>query len=529
MRIDTEDLNAIFQWNLRVDYEAWILHIITSTIVILFIIAVSSVFEKKISPCIKYALWLIAVIKLLVPIPDFESEYHILNLIDNSIIWEKQEDIIKESNITQTDGRTELEKEQEYYEEKFTADKMRKENIQGFGMLSDLLIGGYLSGILVLSGIFLYGNICFQKYIKRNGEYIKTYKNKIPVYKIEEYYGACLYGGFRPVILVGNNEELIIEQQHMILTHEYVHYLHKDHIWSVVRCLCIVLYWYHPLVWAAAFLSRRDGELACDEGTLKRIGKKKRITYGQSLLEIAGKTIDWKKNMPTFFYSTTAAGGRNEMKKRITMIAKGTKTNIPSLMVILILLAGCIGCTSGRPMETLNTEQESNLKTEEGLQNEKEETEVNNTAVVEDTMTETLLETEKEAVLKVSKFIWPTVSTTVSTEYGIRVHPVTGEEKMIDYIGIAGSEGDSVFAVADGKVTNTGFDSILGNYIVLTTKTGEVVTYGHLSGSKVPKEAEVKAGEMVGLMGKTGSATGVFLSISINVNGEMVDPMNYLE
>ena len=134
MRIDTEDLNAIFQWNLRVDYEAWILHIITSTIVILFIIAVSSVFEKKISPCIKYALWLIAVIKLLVPIPDFESEYHILNLIDNSIIWEKQEDIIKESNITQTDGRTELEKEQEYYEEKFTIEKDKeiKVTIKGF-------------------------------------------------------------------------------------------------------------------------------------------------------------------------------------------------------------------------------------------------------------------------------------------------------------------------------------------------------------------------------------------------------------
>ena len=94
-------------------------------------------------------------------------------------------------------------------------------------------------------------------------------------------------------------------------------------------------------------------------------------------------------------------------------------------------------------------------------------------------------------------------------------------------MGIAGNEGDSVYAVFDGVISDTGFDDTLGNYIVLNTESGEVVTYGHLSGSKVPTGAQVKTGEIIGLMGKTGNATGTFLSISVMLNGETIDPMLY--
>ena len=142
---------------------------------------------------------------------------------------------------------------------------------------------------------------------------------------------------------------------------------------------------------------------------------------------------------------------------------------------------------------------------------------------------EVVKEDVQDGLSENTKFVWPAMGTVITTSYGIRIHPVTGEEKKIDYIGIAGSEGDSVFAVADGRITDAGFDSVLGNYIILTTKTGEIVTYGHLSESKVFKDAEVKAGEIIGLMGKTGTATGVFLSISVEADGEKVDPMVYFD
>ena len=825
MIIDVERLKTIFQWNLWIDYEAWIVHIITSTIVILFVIAVSHLFENRISACMKYALWFVVAVKLLMPIPNFESEYHILNLIDNPVIeknffsWREDENVIfrNKMNLETTEEIVEeITKENTLEDQVFSEEsqknglngefsekivsenkdivdlKNEQDKINGFRRLSKVLTYIYVTGVAIISVVFLIGNIRFQKYIKKNGKYIKTYKKKIPMYKIEEYYGACLYGGFRPLILVGNNRELSMEQQYMILTHEYVHYLHGDHIWSVVRCLCVILYWYHPCVWLAVYFSERDSELACDEGTLKCIGKKQRFAYGQSLLEIAKKSADMKsKVVSPFFISKTAIGGKEEMKKRISRIAKESKTNVMALLAVLILSACCMGCTLGRPLKNSDTENEEGLKTEEVLQEnqEKEEAETEKTLAKEENITDTMVEkynlytepqegkvcirvqpseireqldyyyipseeiqeelkemlnhmeellegnkvdvitqiqsgeidtywnwsiiynkkyykvygegyfaslemgtenigpevfyesnlrlyerisnlliqdldygivdlstikdltsatlqvkakrtdyklytqtiADKESLKKLeqwfsnareivglydcesdsaallletangdkirmslaadgctifsingvfydfkpneklveewhsnhvyelfdripnelqseknviisegvvrkdmqeglnenTKFVWPTTCTVITTGFGTRIHPVTGEEKRIDYIGIAGSEGDSVFAVADGTITDVGFDSILGNYIILTTKTGEVVTYGHLSGSKVPKEAEVKAGEIVGLMGKTGSATGVFLSISVEADNEKVDPMKY--
>ena len=130
---------------------------------------------------------------------------------------------------------------------------------------------------------------------------------------------------------------------------------------------------------------------------------------------------------------------------------------------------------------------------------------------------------------EITSYVWPTVSTTISSVFGERVHPITGEKIMLDYMGIAGKTGDSVYAVADGDIIDVGYDNELGNYIVLATLTGEEVTYGHLDGSKVASGAQVKAGEIIGLMGRSGTATGPFLSISVKVNGEMADPMLYLE
>ena len=69
-----------------------------------------------------------------------------------------------------------------------------------------------------------------------------------------------------------------------MLAHEYTHYRHGDPIWAVFRCICVSLYWYHPFVWLAAFLSRRDSELACDESVTRTYDAKERKVYGETLI-----------------------------------------------------------------------------------------------------------------------------------------------------------------------------------------------------------------------------------------------------
>ena len=60
-------------------------HIITSSFVIVFVLLIGNIFETKISACLKYSLWLLVVAKLLLPIPGFESQWHILNFIDSYV------------------------------------------------------------------------------------------------------------------------------------------------------------------------------------------------------------------------------------------------------------------------------------------------------------------------------------------------------------------------------------------------------------------------------------------------------------
>ena len=66
--------------------------------------------------------------------------------------------------------------------------------------------------------------------------------------------------------------------------------------------------------------------------------------------------------------------------------------------------------------------------------------------------------------LETKTFVWPTKSKIISNGFGERIHPITGQKKSVDYIGIAGKEGDSIYAVSDGSVIDVGFDNTLGNY-----------------------------------------------------------------
>ena len=534
-------------------------HIITYSLIIIFVLLIGKIFENKISACLKYALWLLVAVKLLLPFPGFESQFHILNFVetytetvsdrlenmaDEKLLYE--EAVTADNNINKetkhnaaynpeddfyavTKGKQELQiKEEDIIENKTN-------NLTALSVVAKVI---YFTGVMVCFGAILISNLRFYKAFKKKRKYVDNYKDKIRVYKIEEYYGACLYGGFSPVIIVGNNTNLSMEQQHMVLLHEYVHYAHGDHIWSMIRNLCVALYWYNPLVWLAASVSRKDSELACDEGTIRRIGKRNRVAYGQMLLEVVSKAS--KKNNITsavFLNSTTAARGKEEMKKRLSVIAKRKKASRVALALVIILSAGCIGCTLGEPIdeETLTKMDESGItNSDDNKETANEANETEKTAEEKPSDVDIITQNysnafEEEIILAENKYIWPTVSTSISSSFGERVHPITGEKKMLDYVGITGNQGDSIYAVADGDIIDVGYDNVLGNYIVLATMTGEEVTYGHLDGSKVPIGAQVKAGDIIGIMGKSGTATGTFLSISVMVNGEMADPMLYLE
>ena len=83
----------------------------------------------------------------------------------------------------------------------------------------------------------------------------------LPVYQCSLVKSPCLFGLFRPAVYLTPE---VMESQVLtryVLAHELAHYRAKDHIWSLLRSLCLVIHWYNPLVWVAAVLSKRDAML----------------------------------------------------------------------------------------------------------------------------------------------------------------------------------------------------------------------------------------------------------------------------
>lgn len=117
----------------------------------------------------------------------------------------------------------------------------------------------------------------------------------------------------------------------------------------------------------------------------------------------------------------------------------------------------------------------------------------------------------------------------LSSFFGYRTDPISGVEKIHSAVDIAVSEGTKVSAAWDGIVTKSGFDSTAGNYVWMVHKNGCETLYCHCSEILVNDGDVIRAGETIALSGSTGYSTGPHLHFGIKENGEMVDPLNYLQ
>ena len=133
-----------------------------------------------------------------------------------------------------------------------------------------------------------------------------------------------------------------------MLVHEETHFRHGDHIWSALRGVALALHWWNPLVWLAVVLSRRDGELACDEGALKRLGEGERTAYGETLLKLVTAKPGPRDLLRC---ATTMTGGKRSLRERIGRIACKRKNLVSLSVAALVLAVLCCAAAFSRPVE----------------------------------------------------------------------------------------------------------------------------------------------------------------------------------
>ena len=126
-------------------------------------------------------------------------------------------------------------------------------------------------------------------------------------------------------------------------------------------------------------------------------------------------------------------------------------------------------------------------------------------------------------------FIWPCPSATMLTSpFGMRLHPIYKVNKLHSGVDMAAPGGSPILAAADGYVLRAGWQSSMGNYVMLAHSDSLVTVYMHASALYVKAGDHVTAGTTIAAVGSTGDSTGNHLHFSVRVNGQYVEPLSYL-
>lgn len=336
--------------------------LITSSILILAIAALRPLLRGRIDPRVQYALWLVAALRLLLPVNLFTSAYSALALL------EKAE---RPAQAVQAIGQASLPVPAMSYEDAYVLalqeyqqnaavttsftdlDRVeaRARELAQRGLTLGEVAAKYarpvwLGGAALMAGWFLLVNLGLRRRLK-GARRLNGVECPLPVYVSDVLPSPCLCGALRPGIYVTPAALETPDRLRHVLAHELAHHRHRDHWWALLRCACLCLYWFDPLVWWAAALSRQDCELACDAGAIHALGEGERIPYGRTLVGMiaAGRTSLLQT-------ATTMTGGRRRVRERVRLIARRPKTVLALALAAALLLALAAGCAfSGAPEE----------------------------------------------------------------------------------------------------------------------------------------------------------------------------------
>lgn len=158
----------------------------------------------------------------------------------------------------------------------------------------------------------------------------------LPVWRCPDLASPCLFGVLRPAIYLNDAACQSPQAMAWAVRHEWQHYRHKDHVWCLARCVCLAVYWWHPLVWLAASLSRRDCELACDEGVTAALAEPERLAYGRCLLALA-PARGAQRTRP--LAATGMSESARQLKARLAAIGAAHKPAVWAAMLAVIAAA----------------------------------------------------------------------------------------------------------------------------------------------------------------------------------------------
>lgn len=338
-----------------IDMKLMIQWAVTSSALILIVLAVRRLFREKLSARLKYALWGVVLLRLLVPFqvelpaPVSDSLPVLASNLAQDVTPRLDDTLLYAIPTEEQPYGLPAGMPPEYIRndpfdsawDRFSGGTVYDgEHVTRYAFMMsalEVVVLIWIAGTALAALVILTSNLRFARQLRKRRERLENVDAPIPVYTAEGLPSPCLFGVFRPAVYVTRSAAANPDTLRHVLAHELTHHTHLDHLWSLLRCLALALHWYNPLVWLAVALSKQDGELACDEGAVARLGEAERIPYGRTLVDMVAARGPRPADLLSC--STAMTGGEKSIKQRVTQIVKKPETVKIALFAAVALVA----------------------------------------------------------------------------------------------------------------------------------------------------------------------------------------------
>ena len=308
-------------------------------VLILFIVVIRAVAIHRLPKTTFFVLWLIAALRLLLPLSIPLPGGLPVNVAS---ISDAVQDFAAQNFVQENEGGSSSTQAPPSFAPnvepgvQFQATAQEIERVPVFVVV-------WLAGSLLLAAYFAISYLrSLQKFrmsLPDNTPYVQRWLSEHRITRPLEVRSSDLisspltYGILRPVILLpkkfDRSDETALQY---VLAHEYIHIRRFDAITKILFAATLCVHWFNPLVWVMYVLANRDVELSCDGCVLRMLGEKEKSAYARALIR-----MEERKSGMSALYSHFS---KNAITERIEAIMKFKKTSIAACALALVVTVG---------------------------------------------------------------------------------------------------------------------------------------------------------------------------------------------
>ncbi|PGT99898.1 methicillin resistance mecR1 protein [Bacillus cereus] len=327
-----------------------------ASILVGFILCIKVLFRNKLTPRWQYMLWIVLMIRLLLPwSPD--SSYSIYSLLSysSSVSEVIPKNMPATENIVniESDRKVELESNSKMVTKTSEPEVKVSSEKQTTFSLYKLALYVWLAGVIILAAITFLTNRRLYSYIKKQpditDEQVTTVFNRckqsmkmkkaVSLRLAGKIASPTVFSFFRPKVLLSKKHMKVLNEQQLqyVFYHELAHIKRNDVAVNWIMYSLILLNWFNPILWYAYFCMREDQELACDAYALTFIDKEEQIAYGHTIITLLEH---YSYQVPSL---ANLSRNKRTLKRRIIMIKKFQKKSYRLSLLGVIAIAAIAG------------------------------------------------------------------------------------------------------------------------------------------------------------------------------------------